>query len=73
MIRRRLCSIDGLHDFMRLTGVVKEHVTCVPPVGDCSMQLSDLHIDCWRLLRRYLRFDDVKCFAVYKPDKPTPS
>ncbi|KAH7985072.1 hypothetical protein HPB52_024327 [Rhipicephalus sanguineus] len=64
MVRSRLCSVDGLHDFMRLSGVVKERVTCVPPIGDSSKQLADLHIDCWRVLRRYLSFDDVKRFAV---------
>ncbi|KAL3195283.1 hypothetical protein MRX96_045697 [Rhipicephalus microplus] len=68
MVRSRLYSVDGLHDFMRLTGVVKEYVTCVPPVGDCSIQLDDLNDDCWRLVRRYLCFDDVKRFTDYKPD-----
>ncbi|KAH7947706.1 hypothetical protein HPB52_015225 [Rhipicephalus sanguineus] len=64
MVRSRLCSVDELHDFMRLSGVVKERVTCVPPIGDSSKQLADLHIDCWRVLRRYLSFDDVKRFAI---------
>ncbi|KAH7944124.1 hypothetical protein HPB52_016340 [Rhipicephalus sanguineus] len=64
MVRSRLRSVDGLHDFMRLTGVVKERVTCVPPVDDCGTQLQDLGNDCWRLLRRYLSFDDVKRFTV---------
>ncbi|KAL1477355.1 hypothetical protein MTO96_035797 [Rhipicephalus appendiculatus] len=33
MIRRRLMSVDGVHDFMRLTGVVKERVTCATTSG----------------------------------------
>ncbi|KAH7946947.1 hypothetical protein HPB52_006205 [Rhipicephalus sanguineus] len=68
MLRSRLMSIDGMHDFMRLTGVVKESVTCAPPVDVCSFQLQDLNNDCWRLVRRYLSFDDVKRFTVGKPD-----
>ncbi|KAL1474805.1 hypothetical protein MTO96_020450 [Rhipicephalus appendiculatus] len=68
MLRCRLMSVDGMHDFMRLTGVVKERVTCTPPVDGCSLQLQDLNNDCWRLVRRYLSFDDVKRFTVAKPD-----
>ncbi|KAH7944182.1 hypothetical protein HPB52_016808 [Rhipicephalus sanguineus] len=68
MIRRRLSSVEDLHDFMRLTGVVKECVTCVPPVCGCGVQLQDLNNDCWRLLRRYLSFDDVKRFTVVETD-----
>ncbi|KAH7946531.1 hypothetical protein HPB52_000695 [Rhipicephalus sanguineus] len=68
MLRSRLMSVDGMHDFMRLTGVVKESVTCAPPVEGCSFQLQDLNNDCWRLVRRYLSFDDVKRFTVGKPD-----
>ncbi|XP_037523608.2 uncharacterized protein LOC119400648 [Rhipicephalus sanguineus] len=66
MVRSRLRSVEGLHDFMRLTGVVKECVTCAPPVRSCGMQLQDLNDDCWRLVRRYLSFDDVKCFTIAK-------
>ncbi|KAH7944125.1 hypothetical protein HPB52_016341 [Rhipicephalus sanguineus] len=67
MIRSRLSSVEGLHDFMRLTGVVKECVTCAPPVDGCGMQLQDLEDDCWRLVRRYLSFDDVKCSTIATP------
>ncbi|KAL1468082.1 hypothetical protein MTO96_041710 [Rhipicephalus appendiculatus] len=66
MIRSRLQSVQGLHDFMRFTGVVKERVTCASPVDGCSMQLEDLNNDCWRLLRRYLSIDDVRRFTVGK-------
>ncbi|KAL1468267.1 hypothetical protein MTO96_041605 [Rhipicephalus appendiculatus] len=68
MVRSRLTGVDGLHDFMRLTGVVKERVTCAPSVDGCCIQLQDLGNDCWRLLRRYLSFGDVKRFAVGKLD-----
>ncbi|KAL1475830.1 hypothetical protein MTO96_036989 [Rhipicephalus appendiculatus] len=67
MLRSRLRSVEGLHDFMRLTGVVKESVKCAPPVEGCGMQLPDLNDDCWRLVRRYLSFDDVKRFTIAKP------
>lgn len=60
LLRSRLRSVEGMHDFMRLTGVVKERVTCAPPVHGCSTQLQDLNSDCWALVRRYLSFNDVK-------------
>ncbi|KAL1468824.1 hypothetical protein MTO96_041240 [Rhipicephalus appendiculatus] len=69
MIRSRLSIVEGLHDFMRLTGVVKECVTCATPVEGCSMQLQDLGNDCWRLVRRYLSFNYVKCCTVAKLDR----
>ncbi|KAL1472972.1 hypothetical protein MTO96_039031 [Rhipicephalus appendiculatus] len=68
LIRSRLSSVDGLNDFMRLTGVVKKCVTCAPPVNGCGMQLQDISYDCWCLVRRYLSFDDVKRFTISKPD-----
>lgn len=64
MIRSRLRSVDGLHDFMRLTGVVKERVTCAPAVDGCRVQLQDINDDCWRVMRQYLSFDDVKRFSI---------
>ncbi|KAL1455774.1 hypothetical protein MTO96_027750 [Rhipicephalus appendiculatus] len=73
MLRSHLRSVEGLHDFMRLTGVVKEKVKCAPPVEGCGMQLPDLGEDCWRLVRRYLSFDDVKRFTIAKPSHFTSS
>ncbi|KAH7944249.1 hypothetical protein HPB52_017639 [Rhipicephalus sanguineus] len=70
MIRSRLRGVEGLHDFMRLTGVVKECVMCAPPVNGCGVQLEDLNSDCWRLVRQYLSFDDVK--ASPSPSRVTP-
>ncbi|KAH6943309.1 hypothetical protein HPB50_019421 [Hyalomma asiaticum] len=60
ILRTRLESVQGLHGFMRITGVVKNYVTCAPPVHGSSTQLEHLNSDCWRLLRRYLSIDDVK-------------
>ncbi|KAL1467185.1 hypothetical protein MTO96_026242 [Rhipicephalus appendiculatus] len=55
---QRFRSIEGLHDFMRLTGVVQERVTCLPS-EDGSTQLDALDDDCWSHVRRYLQLDDV--------------
>ncbi|KAH7949774.1 hypothetical protein HPB49_015221 [Dermacentor silvarum] len=51
-------TFEGLHDFMRLAGVVRERVTCHPR-GDGSTQLDDLNDYCWRSVRRYVSLDDV--------------
>ncbi|XP_070380131.1 uncharacterized protein [Dermacentor albipictus] len=67
MVRSRLRSVEGLDDYMRLTRVVKEQVTCAPPVDDRGgMQLQDLNSDCWAMIRQYLSFDDVKCTGLTK-------
>ncbi|KAH7986535.1 hypothetical protein HPB49_025919 [Dermacentor silvarum] len=58
MVQRRFRSIEGLHEFMRLAGVVKERVTCLPR-EDGHMQLDDLNDDCWAHVRRFLELDDV--------------
>ncbi|KAL1481381.1 hypothetical protein MTO96_034506 [Rhipicephalus appendiculatus] len=73
MIRSRLSIVDGLDDFMRLAGVVEECVMCTPPVKGGGMQLQKLGNDCWRLVRRYLSFDDVKCSTVAKAYRSTSS
>ncbi|XP_037522911.2 uncharacterized protein LOC119400061 [Rhipicephalus sanguineus] len=73
MVRSRLQTVDGLNDFMRLTSVVKERVTCAPPVDGCSKQLHDLNIYCWRRVRQYLSFDDVKRVIVTVRDHARPS
>ncbi|KAH6937590.1 hypothetical protein HPB50_001870 [Hyalomma asiaticum] len=59
LIQSRLMSVKGLDDFMRLSGVVRDRVTCAPRPDGRRKQLNDLHEDCWRVLRRYLSFDDV--------------
>ncbi|XP_049523641.1 uncharacterized protein LOC125945592 isoform X2 [Dermacentor silvarum] len=58
VVRQKLRCIEGLHDFMRLAGVVKEQVTCLPR-QDGRTQLDGLNQDCWAHVRRYLELDDV--------------
>ncbi|XP_075558176.1 uncharacterized protein LOC142590166 [Dermacentor variabilis] len=58
MVRRGFRSIEGLHEFMRLAGVVKQRVTCQPR-EDGRTQLDDLNSECWCHVRRYLQLDDV--------------
>ncbi|KAL3243479.1 hypothetical protein MRX96_020542 [Rhipicephalus microplus] len=58
-VRHQLARIEGLEDFMRYAGVVKERVD-FHPSQDGSAQLDVLNEDCWRLVRRYLMLDDVK-------------
>ncbi|XP_070379005.1 uncharacterized protein [Dermacentor albipictus] len=58
MVRREFRSIEGLHEFMRLAGVVKQRVTCQPR-EDGRAQLDDLNSECWCHVRRYLQLDDV--------------
>ncbi|KAL1426083.1 hypothetical protein MTO96_018557 [Rhipicephalus appendiculatus] len=58
MIREALRSIQGIHDFMRLAGVVKDRVQCVP--AESRLQLDSLDDNCWRRVRNFLRLDDVR-------------
>ncbi|KAH7950490.1 hypothetical protein HPB49_024567 [Dermacentor silvarum] len=58
MVQRRFRSIEGLHEFMRLAGVVKGRVTCLPRENGRA-QLDDLNDYCWAHVRRYLELDDV--------------
>ncbi|XP_054925647.1 uncharacterized protein [Dermacentor andersoni] len=57
-VRQRFRNIEGLHEFMRLTGVVKQRVRCQPR-EDGRAQLDDLNSECWCHVRRYLQLDDV--------------
>ncbi|XP_077537941.1 uncharacterized protein LOC144150027 isoform X3 [Haemaphysalis longicornis] len=59
MVRDRLRSMEGLHDFMRLAGVVQERVSCHTR-EDGRTQLDALNEDCWRAVRRYLKLHDIK-------------
>lgn len=66
-IRRRLRTMENLDVFMRLAGVVKERVQCLPkPQGDPRPQLDDLDEYCWRRVRHYLTLQDVRA------DDPAP-
>ncbi|KAH9375851.1 hypothetical protein HPB48_014553 [Haemaphysalis longicornis] len=59
MVRDGLRSTEGLHDFMRLAGVVQERVSCHVR-EDGRTQLDALNEHCWRAVRRYLKLWDVK-------------
>lgn len=62
MIRRALRGVQSMHDFMRLSGVVKERVVCLPSL-DGRPQLDDLDEYSWGRLRRYLLIEHV-CFRA---------
>nr|XP_054923636.1 uncharacterized protein LOC129383292 [Dermacentor andersoni] len=55
LLRVRLLSLD---EFMRMTGVVQETVECLADPG-ARRQLSDLNLDCWLHIRRFLKIADV--------------
>ncbi|XP_075732770.1 uncharacterized protein LOC142775312 [Rhipicephalus microplus] len=57
-VNRRLRSIEGMHEFMRLAGVVKTRVTCQPRDDGCT-QLNALDEQRWANVRRHLQLDDV--------------
>ncbi|KAH7949336.1 hypothetical protein HPB49_007808 [Dermacentor silvarum] len=59
MVRRNFRKAEGLHDFMRLAGVVKERVECNSRAG-ARLQLDDLDEYCWRKVRSYLMIDDIR-------------
>ncbi|KAL1473753.1 hypothetical protein MTO96_038495 [Rhipicephalus appendiculatus] len=56
MIRDAVKSLEGMHDFMRLAGVVSRRVSCQRRE---EAQLNDLNEYCWRRVRGYLRLSDV--------------
>ncbi|KAK8758969.1 hypothetical protein V5799_003399 [Amblyomma americanum] len=58
MIRAAAAGLRGLHDFMRLAGVVQEHVVCFAR-EDCRPQLDTLGEYGWSLIRRYLFLDEI--------------
>ncbi|KAH9375858.1 hypothetical protein HPB48_011770 [Haemaphysalis longicornis] len=59
MILDGLRSMDGLHEFMRLAGVVRKQVSCHTR-QDGRTQLDALNEDCWRAVRCYLKLHDIK-------------
>ncbi|KAH9375857.1 hypothetical protein HPB48_014559 [Haemaphysalis longicornis] len=59
MILDGLRSMDGLHEFMRLAGVVRKQVSC-HTCEDGRTQLDTLNEHCWRAVRRYLKLHDIK-------------
>ncbi|KAH7964841.1 hypothetical protein HPB49_001862 [Dermacentor silvarum] len=58
-IRDAVISLQDMHNFMRLAGVVRKRVSCHRS-EDGGAQLSDLNEDCWREVRRYLTFADIQ-------------
>ncbi|KAH7947454.1 hypothetical protein HPB52_012183 [Rhipicephalus sanguineus] len=58
-IWKSLKNFSELDEFMRVTGVVKDRVTCHPR-DDGKMQLADLNRDCWLYIRRYLMVSDIR-------------
>ncbi|KAL1486939.1 hypothetical protein MTO96_031151 [Rhipicephalus appendiculatus] len=54
----RLPCLADIHEFMKLTGVVKERVVCEAR-PDGRMQLDKLYHDCWLHVRQYLKVSDV--------------
>ncbi|KAH9375853.1 hypothetical protein HPB48_014555 [Haemaphysalis longicornis] len=59
MVRDGLRSMEGLHQFMRLAGVVRKQVSCHAR-EDGRTQLDALNEDCWIAVRRYLKLHDIK-------------
>ncbi|XP_049273449.1 uncharacterized protein LOC119398990 [Rhipicephalus sanguineus] len=66
-VRQHFRSIEGMHEFMRLAGVVKVHVTCLPR-DDGRPQLNALDEYCWAHVRRYLQLDDVAWYCQSSTD-----
>ncbi|KAH7944016.1 hypothetical protein HPB52_014304 [Rhipicephalus sanguineus] len=66
-VRQRFEKMQGLHDFMRLAGVVRHRACCEE---DGSTQLDAFDIQCWHHVRRYLRLDDVACDLTELPSSP---
>lgn len=58
MLQLALRTTEGMPDFMRLAGVVKERVVCCAS-DDGRPQLDDLDADSWARVRHYLSLDDV--------------
>lgn len=59
LVRTKLKGTRSLDEFMRAAGVVRDRVSCERPEDD-HVQLDDLSEDCWGLVRRYLKVEDVK-------------
>ncbi|KAL1480932.1 hypothetical protein MTO96_050624 [Rhipicephalus appendiculatus] len=59
LVRTELKGIHTLDGFMRVAGVVKDRVSC-DRREDGHLQVDDLNEDCWSLVRRHLKVEDVK-------------
>lgn len=68
LLREGLKSLEGLHDFMRLAGVVKERVMCESS-AERRLQLDDLDEQCWSRVRRYLTLGDIRDCVIAVQDR----
>ncbi|KAL1482667.1 hypothetical protein MTO96_014033, partial [Rhipicephalus appendiculatus] len=59
MVQEAVDTLGDLHNFMRLSGVVRERVTCGKN-HEARLYLDTLGDQGWRLVRRYLTLDDVR-------------
>ncbi|XP_077491212.1 uncharacterized protein LOC144101863 [Amblyomma americanum] len=59
MLRDTVRSLQDMHVFMRALGVVRNQVVCHPS-KDGRKQLVDLNDDCWRAIRSFLDYKDVR-------------
>lgn len=66
LIKESLRSLQGMHDFMRLAGVVRDRVVCEGH-QEGNAQLDSLNDHCWRRVRRYLELKDVRVADAPKP------
>ncbi|KAL1423721.1 hypothetical protein MTO96_020788 [Rhipicephalus appendiculatus] len=57
-IKKTLESISELDVFMRISGVIKNSVTCERRDGG-QVQLVNLNRECWLHIRQYIRMDDI--------------
>ncbi|KAH8037855.1 hypothetical protein HPB51_018343 [Rhipicephalus microplus] len=58
MVRAELIGIQSFEGFMRAAGVVRSRVCCERREYG-RMTLEDLNEDCWSLIRRHLKVEDV--------------
>ncbi|KAH9365876.1 hypothetical protein HPB48_022864 [Haemaphysalis longicornis] len=59
MVQKSLADIASMLAFMQKAGVVKSKLECHPR-EDKQLQLDDLNEDCLRLVRSYLKINDVR-------------
>ncbi|XP_049525166.1 uncharacterized protein LOC125946371 [Dermacentor silvarum] len=57
-MRNAWLRVQEMDTFMRLTGIVRQNVTCYPE-PDGRPQLDRLPRDCWLHIRQYLKVSDV--------------
>ncbi|XP_077526674.1 uncharacterized protein LOC144138324 isoform X2 [Haemaphysalis longicornis] len=58
-VQDALKSLKGMHEFMMLAQVVREWVVCEKR-EDGRTQLDALNDDCWSVVTRYLKLEDIR-------------